>query len=219
MDYKDKIIKLLALSKSPNENEAKLALLKARELMAKYRIEEGEFSNDEISQKIVSRDIKEITYHSRRNPWMSPLLKTFDDYYCVTTFSTGCRGKATKHPTIAGFENDVYTCIKMIEYIFNSINSWATNYIINHHIKSARDKSIITNSFGYGFIEGWNSALKEQTTKNPEWGLILVSPDVSCVVSSEGFAKIRHDILEINPSVYSNGVSSGYAFGTQKRIE
>lgn len=214
MDYKDKIRKLIALSKSPNENEAKLALLKARELMAKHRIEEGELSNDEISQKIVRRDIKEITYHSRRNPWMVPLLATFDDYYCVTTFSTGCRGKATKYPTIAGFENDVYTCIKMIEYIFNSITSWATDYIIKYHIKSSRDKSIITNSFGYGFIEGWNSALKEQTRKNPEWGLVLVTPDVSSVVSPEGFTKIRHDILGINPNVYSNGVSSGYDFGT-----
>ena len=35
MDYKDKIRKLLALAESPSEAEAKAALLKARELMAK----------------------------------------------------------------------------------------------------------------------------------------------------------------------------------------
>lgn len=34
MDYKDKIRKLLALAKSPEPEEAKLALLKARKLMA-----------------------------------------------------------------------------------------------------------------------------------------------------------------------------------------
>lgn len=34
-DIKDKIAKLLALAESPNEAEAKAALLKARELMAK----------------------------------------------------------------------------------------------------------------------------------------------------------------------------------------
>lgn len=33
-NIKDKIAKLLALAESPNENEAKAALLKARELMA-----------------------------------------------------------------------------------------------------------------------------------------------------------------------------------------
>ena len=39
-DYKDKIKKLLALAESPNEHEAKAALLKARQLMAEHRSEE-----------------------------------------------------------------------------------------------------------------------------------------------------------------------------------
>ena len=37
-DIKDKIAKLLALAESPNEAEAKAALLKARELMAKNKL-------------------------------------------------------------------------------------------------------------------------------------------------------------------------------------
>lgn len=37
MDYKDKIRKLLALAKSPEPEEAKLALLKARKLMAEHK--------------------------------------------------------------------------------------------------------------------------------------------------------------------------------------
>ena len=36
MDYKDKIRKLLALAKSPEPEEAKFALLKARKLMAEH---------------------------------------------------------------------------------------------------------------------------------------------------------------------------------------
>ena len=40
MDYKDRIRKLLALATSPEEGEAKAALLKARELMAKYKLTE-----------------------------------------------------------------------------------------------------------------------------------------------------------------------------------
>lgn len=38
MDYKDKIRKLLALAKSPEPEEAKLALLKARKLMAEHEL-------------------------------------------------------------------------------------------------------------------------------------------------------------------------------------
>ena len=37
-NIKDKIAKLLALAESPNENEAKAALLKARELMAEHKL-------------------------------------------------------------------------------------------------------------------------------------------------------------------------------------
>lgn len=38
IDYKEKIKKLLALSESSNEHEAKAALLKARELMAEHNL-------------------------------------------------------------------------------------------------------------------------------------------------------------------------------------
>ena len=40
MDCKDKIRKLLALAKSPEPEEAKLALLKARKLMAEHKLTE-----------------------------------------------------------------------------------------------------------------------------------------------------------------------------------
>ena len=40
MDYKGKIRKLLALAKSPEPEEAKLALLKARKLMAEHKLTE-----------------------------------------------------------------------------------------------------------------------------------------------------------------------------------
>ena len=43
MDIKDRIQKLLALSVNPNENEAKAALLKAQELMAKHKLSMADF--------------------------------------------------------------------------------------------------------------------------------------------------------------------------------
>ena len=44
-NIKDKIAKLLALAESPNEAEAKAALLKARELMAKNKLTPKECQN------------------------------------------------------------------------------------------------------------------------------------------------------------------------------
>ena len=45
MDYKDKIRKLLALAKSPEPEEAKFALLKARKLMAEHKLSERDLEN------------------------------------------------------------------------------------------------------------------------------------------------------------------------------
>lgn len=39
-DCREKIKKLLALAESPNEHEAKAALLKAKELMAEHKLSE-----------------------------------------------------------------------------------------------------------------------------------------------------------------------------------
>lgn len=46
MDYKDKIRKLLALAKSPEPEEAKLALLKARKLMAEHKLSERDLGHE-----------------------------------------------------------------------------------------------------------------------------------------------------------------------------
>lgn len=47
----DKIEKLLALSSSSNENEAKAAMVKAQELMAKYEIRREQLNNGEPEER------------------------------------------------------------------------------------------------------------------------------------------------------------------------
>lgn len=50
-DYREKIKKLLALSESSNEHEAKSALLKAKKLMAEHKI--AEIDLEDIGKKKV----------------------------------------------------------------------------------------------------------------------------------------------------------------------
>ena len=57
-NIQDKIAKLLALAESPNENEAKLALLKARKLMAKHKLSEKDIH---IHFKRLLTTIKQMT--------------------------------------------------------------------------------------------------------------------------------------------------------------
>ena len=54
-DIKDKISKLLALAESPNENEARMALLKARELMAQYKLTPEEITREK--SEVVKREV------------------------------------------------------------------------------------------------------------------------------------------------------------------
>lgn len=70
-DYKEKIIKLLALAESPNEHEARAALLKARQLMAEHKLTEAELKDVEKQQ---IKDVRtDITCSKRRDPWIVSL--------------------------------------------------------------------------------------------------------------------------------------------------
>lgn len=59
MDYKDKIRKLLALAKSPEPEEAKFALLKARKLMAEHKLSERDLEerNTTVIKRVHPRDV------------------------------------------------------------------------------------------------------------------------------------------------------------------
>lgn len=67
MDYKGKIRKLLALAKSPEPEEAKLALLKARKLMAEHKLTERDL--EERNTTVIKRAIRE-TFSKKANSWM-----------------------------------------------------------------------------------------------------------------------------------------------------
>lgn len=67
MDYKDKIRKLLALAKSPEPEEAKLALLKARKLMAEHKLTERDL--DEHDTTVIQQEIDE-TFSKKANSWI-----------------------------------------------------------------------------------------------------------------------------------------------------
>lgn len=93
-DYKDKIRKLLTLAKSLEENEAKAALLRARELMAKHKLTEADLG--EAEQQAV-RDIKaDITFSKRRAPWISELSAVIGESYCCKEYRSYVRDQQTQ---------------------------------------------------------------------------------------------------------------------------
>lgn len=107
MDYKDKIRKLLALAKSPEPEEAKLALLKARKLMAEHKLSERDL--EERNTTVIKRAIRE-TFSKKANSWMDPLSSLCER--SISMASTSCltpisrrRTWSTSTPTSATASN------------------------------------------------------------------------------------------------------------------
>ena len=78
-DYKDKIRKLLALAQSPEEAEAKAALLRARELMAKHKLTEADL--EEAKNQAVRNVLTDITCSKRRDPWIVNLSAVIGEMF------------------------------------------------------------------------------------------------------------------------------------------
>ena len=103
-DYKEKIKKLLALSKSPNEHEAQSALAKAQMLMAEHKISMAEVEDKE--KRKANEHSAGITYSTRRDPWILRLSKVISKNYCCESFSRREKGKQTYKLYFCGLDED-----------------------------------------------------------------------------------------------------------------
>ena len=79
----EKVQKLLALSHSPNEHEAKTAMLKAQELMLKHKVTMKDVEQD------VKKDIVITTTHQKfkNTKWKAILAKVISDNFMCESVS------------------------------------------------------------------------------------------------------------------------------------
>lgn len=218
-DIKGKIRNLLALAESPNENEAKAALLKARELMAKHKLSEMELGE---SEGRTVRNIKtDVTFSKRRDPWISELSAVIGENYCCKGYRSRRQGKQTQTIGFIGLSDDVEICIAIFKYAVDCIRAKIefikkenTAYV-HQYVKTLCD------SYGYGFTAGISNAFNKQQEENKaEWGLVLVMPkeveDASQYLGREEFRAKVEDYL-ISDS-YQKGFFDGEKFDPSQRL-
>lgn len=147
----EKIKKCLALSASPNENEARTALLMARRLMAEYKIgsPEEELSGGQVPEQ---RETS-ITFTTIRDNWVLDLLNLVGPRYCCRPYSSKVYRKKTRTAGFAGFPQDLDVCIPAFELAANTIRS---------NIISARMDKAEGDSYARGFIQGLASEYARQ---------------------------------------------------------
>lgn len=178
----DKIRKLMALGQSPNENEAELAMTKARELMMQYKISQGEVDAHEIkNKKFVERRMD--TWCTKYNdPWLLDLCGVIARAHCCDYYITHQYGKKTLYMTMIGFEDDVNIAELAFYYAMDCVYTalrykmkvWKKFYADYYY--TASDYRELKDSFAKGFISGVRNTYRKQNEENQEMGLVLVTP-------------------------------------------
>ncbi len=173
-DIKDKIAKLLALSGSPNEHEAKAALMKARALMAEHKLLPEECTKS-ASKQVVAEGIG-VYCTTMTSPWITDLSAEIARRYCCCAIRTKVYHAKKVEIGLVGLKEDFDICKRILLYAIESVNSF-----IKQEIKHNADDPRGTyrkkcNAYGYGFVAGLRVAFQKQEEANQEWGLVMVVP-------------------------------------------
>ncbi len=211
-DYVRKIHDLLALAESPNEHEARSALLKARKLMAKYKISENELAD--VKDRQVVKKLTEITCSMRRDPWVMSLAGVISDHHCCKSYNHRKKGGQTSKIGFIGFPEDVSMCEEIFIYAVNCVRSKTDKLRKSSGVKKA-------DGYGYGFCCGLNEAYNRQQDKE-NWDLVMVIPEgVKSMVKDMGQYKPDHRAKLDNSDgfYYTKGCVDGRKFHDQKRLK
>lgn len=211
MDYKEKIKNLLALAESPNEFEAKSALLKARRLMAKYKVSEQALQD--VEKEEVIRKNTGITYSLRRDPWVSSLAAVIAKNHCCRSFQTRAKGKQTTEICFVGLSDDLSICVQIFTYAVDCIRSVTKKLRASKGAASA-------DGYGYGFVVGLDDAYSRQQ-KEENWALVMVVPNaVNKFMDTIPKKPNKSDrkIKDADARAFHKGVQDGHKFKEQKRI-
>lgn len=217
MDIRDKIKKLLALATSPNENEAKAALLKAKKLMMDHKISEAEVQDLE-KQELIHLQCDDIRWTTDSGEiWVTSLADLIaDNHLCSCSWLTR-RGTRTHILHVHGLGTDVELCKSVIEYAVGFVRS---RIKIEQRRRVTSDPKAVAASYAKGFILGMELMYDEQKDEHPEWGLVVSKPqEVDEFMKSLGKKSVRTKQTEFDPMAYMKGQNDGRKFSTKKVLE
>lgn len=217
MDIRDKIKKLLALATSPNENEAKAALLKAKKLMMDHKISEAEVQGLN-EQELIHLQCDGIRWTTDSGEiWITSLVDLIaDNHLCSCSWFTP-KGKRTHILYIHGVGTDVELCKSVIEYAVGFVRG---RIKIEQRRRVTSDPKAVATSYARGFILGMELIYDEQKDEHPEWGLVVSKPqEVDEYMKSLGERNVRTRKTEFDPLAYMVGQNDGRQFNAQRILE
>lgn len=207
------INKLLRLSNSSNEHEAKLALEKAYTLMLKYDISKddvGEPAGEVIKYKT------SIYYTAYKNNYLCTLACNIAEFYrCVSC--TSITNKSQKRLIVLmGTKDDCKIAESVILFIKSHVDKWFKEYKRENRDKyTSKYLQATRNNYGEGFTKGVIELLeKKREFVKEEWGLVVTTPqeaiDYIETLDKEFFKTDTFD---------TNGLVEGYLDGKSTQLE
>lgn len=209
----EKIAGLLALaSNNPSENEAKAALLKARELMAKHKLRPEDCQKSENVRVI--REVLDVTCTAMTNPWAVSLSAVIAEHYCCCAYRTRKAGMKTNSIGLVGLEDDFEICKRVFLYAYDCVMSTLKREIERNPWDEPGDYRKRCNAYGWGFVSGVKAAFAEQEKEHQEWALVLkvpqaVTQSMADMGKPSSFGKVQ------NEGYLAGYRARGYADGTK----
>jgi hypothetical protein len=211
---KDKIQKLLnlAYNEGATEDEAKVALLKAQQLLHEHNIDESELGNDKKPPKVIDKVIDEPLTPTKRTLY-SALANHFPVFIVLnTTSGPSTNWKSEKRIRVFGHEEAVEIYIASCLYIGVAFeNCWQTY----RKDKPFRNPRRVRNDYMFGFLRGLKEAFEVQET-----ALMVIT---KCPAIVEDFAKETLPNLKKGPqrtmqvAGNANAREAGYQDGRSVR--
>lgn len=220
----DKIEKLLALAGSDNENEAKAAMTKAQELMAKYEIKREQLSDGQEED----RPVVHYTSQPLRDDWCQMVASVIAENFRCRSIISRRRGSGGAYRLkFFGYDEDAEICINIFNYALTVIRKrFATLRAI--YTDAGRDfgrneKMNYTEGFCYGLEQNF----EEQKRQSEAYALVLVTPPavVEYVDNIPGLETAKNREYETNREhdlLRRTGYADGKAFqnaGDKERLK
>lgn len=212
----EKIRKLLALSTSSNEHEAKAALLKAQALMKEFNLSETDVAEKD---KTVQENAFGFTFSKRRDPWMFDLCDVIArNFKCKVVFSRLDRTYTAK---IVGFQEDTETALLILAYAYDCIQH---NIVAlkKQYKKMYSNKELkqILDGYGLGFARGLSIAFEKQKKEDESLALVLVIPEeVETHIKRYKTRNMSGKALQnISTDGYSQGKRDGEKFNPSSKL-
>lgn len=174
-NIKDKIKKLLRLANSSNENEAKLAMKKAQELLAKHKLKISDVEGKELKVEKLETG---IYFSSRKDRWRGDLIKVISKNYCVEAYMSTAYHSSKHQICLVGMKYDMEICMEVFKFASAHVEDWFRNFKKVEGWKySSQYLNAAKNTYGIAFSEGVEEVLERQKEqKTQEWGLVMVTP-------------------------------------------